>query len=411
MANGFVQVPPDSTGKQIDCESLGAGLVRQRVETIQSGTALVAGAVSITGGQVSVTGSVAISNNLNISNTPSVILAAGTSNFGTLNNISRTVAVTGTVQLVAGTANIGTLNNISAAVTTVPGPVAISGTASVVITNFLAGSGQSINVIDTANTALRVNVVAGAGGGANPVSIAAGTSNIGFINNISAAVVVTGLSGTAVAVNVGNTVTVTGQVSVTGAVAISNTSFLVSLTGTAIVQLAAGTNNIGTIQAISAQVAVSGSVNIINSINISAMPNVVLAAGANEIGSIKGISSTINIAPSYLNAAPAIPSASRGPLATLVSSTAIVVVAPGAGFAIHVNRIMVTNGGASMTRASFFQGSVSASGDVGGFCAANGGGYTIDFNPPYRVQSNTALLAKMSPSTSGLVTIHFYVAP
>lgn len=61
-----------------------------------------------------------------ISATAAVVLAAGTANFGTLNNVSATVVVAGNVNisatpsviLAAGTANFGTLNNISATVTT-----------------------------------------------------------------------------------------------------------------------------------------------------------------------------------------------------------------------------------------------------------------------------------------------------
>src|SRR6478609_6662373 len=89
MASGYVQVPPDSTGKKVDCTSISSGAVRQVIvvgdPTTSSGFATVTGGklnvnasvgtVTVQG-QVSVTGSVAISNNINVSAMPAVNISS-----------------------------------------------------------------------------------------------------------------------------------------------------------------------------------------------------------------------------------------------------------------------------------------------------------------------------------------------
>jgi hypothetical protein len=135
--------------------------------------------------------------------------------------------------------------------------------------NFATVSAGSLQVIVTNNP-----VVTG------QVSIAAGTSKIGFIGKISAGVVVS------------------GQVSVTGSVAVSslgagaNHIGEVNISIMPAVVLAAGTNNIGTIQAISAPVTLANGATV----NISTMPSVVLAAGVANIGTIQAISAPVTLA-------------------------------------------------------------------------------------------------------------------
>lgn len=208
MGTGVVQVPPDSTGKKIDCASVsvsGATVYRQ-VVVIGDPTSS-AGYATVTGGAVKVSGQVSLGPSTN--NIGAVSLAAGTANIGFINNISAPVvlgagtaligaisnaagtALMGAVSLAAGTANIGFINNISA-------PVVLG-----------AGTALIGAVSNAAGTALM-----------GAVSLAAGTANIGFINNISATV------------NVAGTVTI-------GA-------------------LSTGTNNIGTVGISSGTLAMSG---------------------------------------------------------------------------------------------------------------------------------------------------------
>lgn len=256
--------------------------------------------------------------------TGTVALAGGASNIGTIDGISKTVAVsiastlgvTGTVALAAGSANIGTINNISAT-------VAISGT------------------IDKISAA---------------VVLAAGTANIGTINNISAGVV-----------------------------------------------LAAGTANIGTLNNISAAVVLgAGSANIGSINNISAP--VALAAGSNNIGSINNISATVVVQSSYPRA---VPSASHGPKTVSLSSSATtaLIAAPGAALHAYVTQMLVTNGSPTLTQLQIYEASATGSPVIAPYLAASGGGYVVNFDPPWEVSANTALNARLKPSVGGVVTV------
>lgn len=330
--NGNVVVPPDSTGKAIDCASLSAGGVtvyRQRV-VIADGTRSANFAVCSAGslqttvqntvtvsGQVSVTGSVAISNNLNISAMPSVVLAAGTALIGAVSNGAGT-ALMGAVSLAAGTANIGFINGISAPVVLAAGGnnigtinaisaavVLAAGTGTigaVTVAGFIDPSGNQRNVVDSANTALRVNVVAGGAGG----GIVFGANQDGA-SATAAAVLVGGrdsagggLVRTFLTTSTGIQF-VTGQVSVTGSVAVStlgagtNNIGQVNVSLMPAVALAAGAANIGTINNISAAVVLATGAAHIGEVNISIMPAVVLAAGAANIGSINNISAVVSV--------------------------------------------------------------------------------------------------------------------
>ena len=552
--DGFVQVPPNSTGGKVDCASLsvaGQTVVRQRIvigdnassanfatvtggallvtgalsvgpiSTIDrisatvtvagnvtlgtgtnhvgtvdisgmpavnvsampkvtvSGTALIAGVVTLganvtvdaISATVNVAGTVAISTlpNINISSMPAIsvgpistidkisatVTVAGTVNISSmpaisvgpitsLDRISATVTVAGSVGINSGTISLsGKLDGISSTVT-VAGNITIdkiSATATMVIGGFLDPSGQQRNLVDSANLALRVNVVAGSGAGANPVSIAAGTSNIGFINNISATVTVAGN----VSASIVGTVPVSGNVTVdkisaTASVVLAagtanigtlnNISAAVSVTlpaniGTvnnisAAVVLAAGANNIGSINNISAQVAVSGSVTIINNINISAMPNVVLGTGTNHVGTVDisgmpavAISGTAVTVNAYRGITLAVPSASHGPKTVTLSSSATtaLIAAPGVGVSAYIDGIIITNGAAALAGIQIYEASATGSPVLQQYLAANGGGFAFNFDPPWKVSANTALNARLKPSASQvLVTINFHVA-
>lgn len=131
MADGLIQVPPDSTGKKVDAASLDVGaatVYRQRI--VIGDNSASAQFATVTGGALVCTG------NFNISAMPAVVLGAGAANIGTINNISAAVAVTiaaalnisamPAVALAAGAANIGSINNISAVVQVAVGPLAIT---------------------------------------------------------------------------------------------------------------------------------------------------------------------------------------------------------------------------------------------------------------------------------------------
>lgn len=464
--NGAVVVPPDSTGKNIDCASLSAGGVtvyRQRV-VIADGTRSANFAVCSAGslqttvqntvtvsGQVSVTGSVAISNNLNISAMPAVVLAAGTALIGAVSNGAGT-ALMGAVSLAAGTAHVGEFNislmpavNIS----TMPAVVLAAGTGTigaVTVAGFIDPSGNQRNVVDSANTALRVNVVAGGAGGGivfganqDGASATAASVLVGGRDSAGGGLVRTFLT-TSTGIQF-----VTGQVSVTGSVAVStlgagaNHIGEVNISVMPAVALAAGAANIGTINNISAAVVLAAGAAHVGEVNISIMPAVVLAAGTANIGTLNGISATVNTANGYvkmsasttaaaktlvvpwvdknrrqvvvLNHPSLAPSASHGPKTVTISTSASVALigALGAGQVAYVDSLLVTNGSATLTRADIYEASATATPVVAAYLAASGGGFTQRFDPPWRVSANTVLNARVKPNVSQcLFVIHFH---
>lgn len=488
MASGYVQVPPDSTGKKVDCTSISSGAVRQvivvgdpttssgfatvtggklnvnasvgtlpnvtigsmpnvnissmptvtvqgnisatiigsvpninisampavnisampnvKVDTI-SATVTVAGTVTIGGGSVAVSNNIgvdrivqtviaAISNNINISSMPAISIGP----ISTIDKISATVTVAGTVNIStmpAITVSVGpitTIDKISATVT-VAGNVTLTGT------NKIDNISATVNVAVT-NSNLFVSspvspgaalagywplIVAGIDSG-NLVRVlntdTAGQLQVGGTVNISSMPAIS-VGPISTIDKISATVTVAGTVGISGTVPVSGTIDKIS----AAVALAAGTANIGTINNISAAV--------------------VLAAGTANIGTINGISATVTVVNSYPRA---VASASHGPKTVTLSSSAGValIAAPGAATSIYVTQLIVTNGSASLTRVDIYEASATATPVIAQYAAASGGGFTITFDPPYKVSANTALNARLKPSASQvLVTPNFYV--
>ena len=297
----------------------------------------------------------------------------------TVNNISATVVVSGTVSLGASTANIGTVNNISATLST----VLAAGTANI---------GTLNNISATLSTVL-----------------AAGTANIGSINNISATVNV------AIA-----TPFIIQGISTTVQVAIG-TPFTVNNISAAVV-LAAGAANIGSINNISATVTVAGNV------NISATASVILAAGTANFGTLNDISRTVQVAistPFTLNnisatvtvagivtiGTVALMSASHGPKCVTASTSAVVtlVAAPGAGVSVYITQLAVTNAGTVGGLARI--GTSASASTILMFCASAGGGFVMNFDPPWKLSASEAALCSVKPNTSGntYFNVNFYV--
>lgn len=439
MASGYVQVPPDSTGKKVDCTSISSGAVRQVVTvgdpTVSSGLATVTGGKlnvnASVGGTVTVAGNVsatiigslpninisAMPNvtigsipNINVSAMPAVSLAAG----ATLDGISKTVSV-----VVTNAINISSMPAISV------GPIStidkISATVLCVITQAINISSMpaiSVGPISTIDKISATVLVAGS------VTIASGAIDISSMPKVTVsgtALVAGAVTITSGAIDISSMPAVTigafnakvalsATPSVVLAAGTANFGTLNNISATVAAVLAAGTANIGTINNISATVAAvlaAGTANIGTINNISAA--VVLAAGANNIGTINGISATVTVVNSYPRA---VASASHGPKTVTLSSSAGValVAAPGAATSIYVTQLIVTNGSASLTRVDIYEASATATPVIAQYAAANGGGFTITFDPPYKVSANTALNARLKPSASQvLVTPNFYV--
>jgi hypothetical protein len=214
MANGIIQVPPDSTGKKVDAASLDVGadsVIRQRIilgdnsataefAEISLGALKVFGTMNISATVVAVIQTPFSINAISATVTVAgkIELTAGTANIGFINNISATVEVhliqgtnnIGGVSLVAGTANIGFINHISATL----GVRLVAGTDNFGTLNNISATvatgvayvtekttGSLVQVGDSANAAIRVNVVAGAAAGGT--SMADGT---GFVAGTTA---------------------------------------------------------------------------------------------------------------------------------------------------------------------------------------------------------------------------------
>lgn len=222
---------------------------------------------------------------------------------------------------------------------------------------------------------------------------------------------------------------VSGAVSILGAVPISGTALIAGA-----ISLAAGTNVIGTLNNISATVTVAGNV------TLATTPSVVLAAGTGNFGTLNDISRTVQVAigtPFTLNNISATvttagnlnisgsvviagsvniwttaenQSASRGPrmVAVSTSANATLIAAPGAGLSIFVTRLTVSNASGSNTKARC--GSSATPGNVTMMMAASGGGFTMDFTPPWQISANEACLASIKPNASeALYNVHFFV--
>lgn len=393
-----------------------------------------------------------------------VVLAAGSANFGTLNNISATVAVTGTVALAAGTvinnisatvivagivslgagtANIGTINNISASVT-VQGNINISNTPSVILAAGTANFGTLNNISASVNIATGATadfntsadttqnlpifgLALPAAGGAS----VAGTNamplwvNINTVSQTQAVILVAGSANFGTLNNISATVAVTGTVALAAGTVINNISATVAVTGT--VALAAGSNNIGTINNISATVAVTGTVALvagsanIGTINgISATIAAALAAGTNNIGAVSLAAGTQNIG--FINNVsatvttvvrgftPAIMSASHGPkcVTASTSSNTTLIASPGAGANVYVTQIMCGNVSATLTRARI--GTSASVATIVQPLAASGGGFVLNFDPPWMVSASEAVLCSVKPNVADVFfTINFFV--
>jgi hypothetical protein len=432
MSNdGIVQVPPDSTGAKIDGASVGVAgntVIRQRIVIADNSASAQFAAVTSNALLVQVNNSVAISG------TPSVVLGAGTANIGTLNGISATVNVAGNLALT--------------------GAVAISGTATMVVGGFLDPSGTQRNVVDSSNTALRVNVVAGSVGGVSQTddtSFSAGAAAFAPIGAVFAdsgtgmslsashagALRMTGFRALHVnlrdpsggAITVGNAISVKidGFRDLTGA-----TVSVVDATTAALRVIGGGTGNSINIGSF---IDSSGSArNVLDSTTLAlrvylatapATVNVAIATPytLNNISRtvivatgtggflIDGISATVTVTtanPYVVNT----PSTSHGPRMVQVSTsaTATFIAAPGAGLHVYITQLSVSNAGTVLTTAQI--GTSASLGQVTMVAAANGGGFVLNYDPPYKCQSNEAVLCRVDPNPSGncYFNANYYVA-
>lgn len=315
MASGYVQVPPDSTGKKVDCTSISSGAVRQVVTvgdpTTSSGLATVTGGKlnvnASVGGTVTVAGNVSATiigslPNINVSSMPAVTIS-GTPNVSVtnninisampkvvINNISATTLIagpqatgtsgTGNWPVLVGGLDGGDSGNVHMAKVDSSGNIYVQGTVNV--SSMPAISVGPISTIDKISQTVMVAITSAINLNISSMP-AISVGPISTIDRISATVIVAGnvtLTGTNKIDNISATVlaAVTGSVSIVGTATI-----------TGVVTLGAGSANFGTLNNISATVLAQ----VTNNLNISNTPSVVLAGGTANIGTLNGISATV----------------------------------------------------------------------------------------------------------------------
>ncbi len=464
MSDSFIQVPIDSLGKQVDTAQLPVGgqtVQRQRI--VIGDNSATAQFATVTAGALLVTGTVS--------------LGASTANIGTINNISAAVV------LAAGAANVGTINNISATV--------VTGLSYVIEKT----SNSQVQVGDSANAAIRVNIVAGAAAGgtaqtdraafteattaltpaggvfsdvrsavaedavaalritnqaglhvnlrnaagaeytaANPlsvkvenqsatlnvqlvagtalvgaVSLAAGTANIGFINGISAPVVL------------GAETALIGAISI--AAGTSNIGFINGISATVTIagriSLGAGTANFGTLNDISRTVEVHVStpftINNISATSVVGLSYVTdLTSGAQVVvgDSLNSAIRVHLVADDFASGVIAVMSTSHGPKSIVcsVSANTSLIVSPGGGISVYVTQLAVSNHAASYAVQARIGTSASAS-TIQMYLAPNGGGFVMNFDPPWKLSASEAAICSVKPGGSDCYfNVNFYVA-
>lgn len=430
-ADGYVQVPPSSTGAKIDGASVdvaGNTVIRQRVVLADNSASaqfavITSGALLVQPNAVAISGTaiVAVSGNVGINGVSATVMAQITSSVPL--NISNTPSVV----LAAGTANIGLINGVSATVTAV-------------ISGYRDGSGTTVNPIDSVNTALRVNIVAGAAAGVSqiddtsfstgaatfvPVGAVFSDAGTGLSASASHAAALRMTGFRALHVNIrdasGNElggsnslrVNIAGYLDASGQnrILVDSPSLamrvnLVAASVTAIAVIGAGASNIGYINNISATVNVAIATPFTVN-NISRTVEVTIATPF----TVNNISATVTVTtanPYILN----IPSQSHGPRMVQISTsaTATFIAAPGAGFHIYVTSLQVSNIGTVNTSAQIgWSGSAAL---VTMAAAANGGGFVMNFDPPWKVNSNEAVTIRVDPNSTGNVyfNANFFVS-
>ncbi|MEE8262730.1 MAG: hypothetical protein V3R83_09740 [Gammaproteobacteria bacterium] len=103
--------------------------------------------------------------------------------------------------------------------------------------------------------------------------------------------------------------------------------------------------------------------------------------------------------------------ANHGPKTITLSSTTQtdVVAAPGAGQSVYVTGISASNTSSTFARLDLKDGTTVR---VSMGLAADGGGFVMEFNPPWKITANTAFTSQLSATVTDVrVNAHFFTAP
>lgn len=333
-----------------------------RTAQVAIGTPIVVNNISAT---VNVAGNLTFSGGVDyISRT--TIVAVSTP--FTLNNISATVVVAGSVNISATAIIAG---NVTIATTaTVTGNVNLSATATVGLGYVLeAATNAQVYVGDSANSAIRVNIVAGGGSG--------GTSQLDGTSFSTQAALFTPIGGI-----FDDTTPNTLSENDAGVVRLTSyRAFHVNLRDNDGNQITAGN---------ALQVSV---------VNATSTSTVVLGAGSATIGTVVAVRGGI-----------AVMSGSHGPKCVTASTSANVtlIASPGTGANIYVTQLMVGNNSSTKTLARI--GTSASISTVVQPLAADGGGFVLNFDPPWMLSASEAAVCSVKPNVSQVYfTVNFYV--
>lgn len=361
---------------------------------------------------VTVTNAVGITGTVNASIVGTVpVVQSGT----VITSVSGIINISGSIfGSVSGTVGASIIGNVPVSITqSISIPVTQSGawTTSVVGTVFIAGSVAAISTA-AANQSVSgtvgasiigvvpVNVISG--GGANGSSVS-GTVGASIVGQLPAGTAVLGSIATLQATNpwiVASSIA-GGIFPISGSVAATITNTSINVSGS-VAALITNTNinvsgSVASFQAGTQITSVSGIVNIAGSVVAVVTGTLPPQSVSGTVGaSIIGLPPVLIYQP-YVSSTQGVTSVMTG------TSSVLVLAAPGGTSRNYITHILVTNGSNNATTVTIQDG---ASILWGGFAAANGGGWTENFNPPLpQPTSVKALYATSSVQASIIVAI------
>lgn len=306
--------------------------------------------------------------------------------------------VSGTVALAGGTATVGTVNVASGA-------------------GFFLKTATGGNIPADTTSGLGVKFVS-----AQPITIEAGTATVGTVA-LQAAAAVALNAGTATIgnVNLSSGAGIYLKTSTGGDIPADTTSglavkFVNAQSVNATLQAGTATVGVVTVNSLPAGTATIGSVALgagtatVGTVVLNALPAGTATIGSVVLGAGTATAGTVHLATTEavcINTQPSTATDSRGPktVAVTTSGTTALVTAGGASVSNYITCIMANNTATTVSaKLSISDGTTRVRSSL----AANGGGYVLNFNPPWKLPGNTALNASIGTTADIDITIMFY---
>lgn len=148
----------------------------------------------------------------------------------------------------------------------------------------------------------------------------------------------------------------------------------------------------------------------VGTVNINAVPAGTATIGSVILGAGTATAGTVHLATTEsvtLNTQPSTATDARGPRVTNVtaSGSTSLATAPGTNTSLYITSIMANNTATTVSpKLSLSDGSTRVRSSL----AANGGGFVMPFNPPWKLPGNTALNASVTAAADIEITVHYY---